>query len=117
MSEAFFFQGKKDPGLSQQIHDQEDAVDSGKGRVRPLGTDVVELVSVFTLTEFAFDGDALQILLPALLFSLLQLITVFIGRLFRSPQRLAGKVVAALLEVVAVVAGAVERTGVVLTYI
>ena len=33
------------------------------------------------------------------------------GLLFRAPQRLAGKVDAALLEVVAVVAGAVERIG------
>ena len=41
MSEAAFFQGKKDPDQDQQVHDQEDAVDPGKGRVRPLGADVV----------------------------------------------------------------------------
>ena len=71
--------------------------------------DVVEPVALLALAEFAFNGDASQVVLPALLLGLFQLFAVFIGHLFRAAQRLAGKVNAALFEVVAVVACAVEQ--------
>lgn len=83
-SEASFTPDKKDPGQDQQVHDQEDAVDPGEGGVRPLGTDVVEPVAILALAEFAFNGDALQIVLSVLGFGLFQLFTIFVGFLFRT---------------------------------
>jgi hypothetical protein len=52
----------------QEVYQQEDAVDPGKRGVGAFGPDVVEPLSVFTLTEFAFNGDALQIILSLLRF-------------------------------------------------
>jgi len=63
-------EGKKEPLQDQQVYDQEDGVDPGERGVSMLGTDVVEPVTIFALAEFTFDGDALQVFLPALRFFL-----------------------------------------------
>ncbi len=54
---------KRKPEQNQQVHDQEDASDTGFAGFGCAGADVVEIVTVPALTRLALNGDALAVVL------------------------------------------------------
>ena len=57
---------KRKPEQNQQVHDQEDASDTGFAGFGCAGADVVEIVTVPALTKLALNGDALAVVLLSL---------------------------------------------------
>ena len=91
MHKPGFTQHKKDPQEDQQVHDQKDAVDPRKRGIGSLGADVIQQVAVIPLTELAFDGNALQVLVASLGLFLSQRFLILFGHFLRPPQGLTGK--------------------------
>jgi len=79
-------QANKNPHQDEQIHDQEDAIDPCDRGVSPLGSDIVESISILSLAKLSFNRNAFAIFLPALCFQAIDLIFVFRCTLWRTSQ-------------------------------
>ena len=50
-----YYKGQKDPQQDQQVHNQKDAVDQGKGGISPLCPNIIVPVSVLALAKLALN--------------------------------------------------------------
>ena len=101
--------GEKKPEQYHQVHDQENTVDPGIGRIRPLSTDRVEPVTLLALPKLAFNRYPLTVLFTPLSLESLEFSLVGFGHFPGATQGFAGKTDTPLVEVLSIVSCAVDR--------
>ena len=94
---------------NQQVHHQEDAVDPGQTGVGTLCPNVVQAVTILTLSELTFNWNTLPILFSSFHFQLFQFFSIRIRFLDRTLQGLAGKPYPPTLKITSIVSCTVNR--------